>query len=323
MTHVLVLGKMHPQGIDLLRARPQLKITMIEDEFAEDFAAAVADSDAIAVRTGTLTAELLDCAQRLKIVSRHGVGYDNIDVVALTRRRIPVAIAADANAVSVAEHMLYLMLALAKQGAAYDQATRSGDFAFRNSLQAIDLWQKTLLILGMGRIGRQVARRCQALDMRLLAYDPYIDQTIIRAHGCEPVSDLSAALASADVVTLHFPGGGANVKFIDHAKLQQLKSSAFLINTARGDVVDEAALYECLHSGRLRGAGLDVFAEEPTPADHPLLQLDNVIVSPHSAATTQEGAVRMSVRTIRNLLDALDGKLDPEMVVNKDVLNTN
>ena len=320
MAKVLVIGQMHDQAIDILRARDDIELALIVDEFEADFADAVVDVDAIAVRTGKLSAAVLARAQQLKIVARHGVGYDNVDVAALTRRGIPLAVTADANAVSVAEQALHFMLALAKRSAAYDNATRTGNFAFRNSLEAVDLWRKKVLILGFGRIGQRVAKRCLAFEMNVSVFDPYIDQTLIQNQGCNPISDLNAALAVADVVTLHFPGGGDNVKFMDRTKLNQLKPSAFLINTARGDVIDEQALCECLRVGKIAAAGLDVFAQEPTPSDHPLWQLDNVIVSPHSSATTQEGYLRMGMRTMHNVLDALDGKLNPEMVINKEVL---
>lgn len=327
MAKVLVVGNMHERGLALLRERPDIELQVVGNEFAIDIGNSkaidddIASFDAIAVRIAAIDKALIERAERLRVVSRHGVGYDNIDVAALTRRGIPLAIAADANAVSVAEHALYLLLTLAKHGAAYHRAVIDGNFAFRNSLKAIDLWQKRLLIVGFGRVGRRVAARCLAFDMAVAAFDPYIDQAEIEAHGCEPVADLDSALARADAVSLHFPGGGANTRFINAERLRQLKPGALLINTARGDVLDEMALYEQLKGGRLAAAGLDVFATEPLPKDHPLLTLDNVVLSPHSAATTQEGAVRMAIRTIRNVLDGLDGCLDPNMVVNHNVLN--
>jgi len=320
MFKVLVIGKMHEQGIALLKARPDIEATIILDEFDSSFHTHVRDTDAIAVRTALLPAEVLNSAARLKIVSRHGVGYDSVDVAALTQRGIPLTITADANAVSVAEHAFYMMLSLAKQGFAYDRAARQGDFSFRNSLQAVDLWQKTLLIVGLGRIGRLFAQRAAAFEMRILAYDPYLESSVFEHYQCERVHELEPALRQADVVSLHFPGGGDNVKFIDARKLDCLRPSAILINAARGDIVDQEALYQRLRDKRIHGAGLDVFATEPMPVSDPLLQLDNVIVSPHSAATTQEGAVRMAVRTVQNILDGLDGRLNPVMVVNREVL---
>lgn len=320
MYKVLVLGHMHEQGLVLLQRRPDISVTLIQDESPDLFYPHLIDTDAIAVRMAKLSASVLAQARQLKIVSRHGVGYDNIDISALTKRGIPLAITADANAVSVAEHTFYLMLALAKQGFAYDQATRQGHFAFRNSLQAIDLWQKTLLIMGLGRIGRQVALRANAFGMRVLAYDPYIEDSVFEQYGCQRISDLVATLPEVDVLSLHFPGGSQNVGFIDASKLALLKPSAILINAARGDILDQEALYQRLCNGQLKAAGLDVFATEPLPADHPLTRLDNVLLSPHSAATTQEGAIRMAVRTLQNVLDALDGCLNDDMVVNPSIL---
>ena len=320
MYKILVLGKMHEQGLALLDKRPDITATVILDEVNTAFHEQVRDVDAIAVRTAALPAAVLDRAERLKIVSRHGVGYDSVDVAALTRRGIPLTITADANSVSVAEHAFFLMMALEKHGFAYDRATRHGDFSFRNSLHAVDLKQKTLLIVGLGRIGRLLATRAAAFEMRVLAYDPYIKPEIFENSSCERVVDLDAALRQADVVSLHFPGGGTNVRFIDADKLDCLRPESILINTARGDIIDQDALYERLRAKRIRAAGLDVFAQEPIPADHPLLQLDNILLTPHSAAATQEGAVRMAVRAIQNVLDALDGRLNPAMAVNPEVL---
>lgn len=320
MPKVLVIGFMHEDGLALARARNDIELEIIEEENVEAYREKIKTADAVAVRTAPLRAEVLDQAENLKIVARHGVGYDSVDVEALTRRGIPLAIAVGGNDIAVAEHTLSFMLALSKASPLYDRASRAGDWNFRNSMKQIELAGRTVLILGLGRIGRKVAKRCQGLEMKTLAYDPYITEATIREHSCEPVTDLNAGLAQADVVTLHFPGGGDNVKFIDQAKLACLQPTAMLINCARGDIVDEAALYQALKSGGIRGAGLDVFEQEPAPASNPLFTLDNVIISPHSAALSQESAVRMSQITIANILDALDGKLDPIMVVNQEVL---
>ena len=273
------------------------------------------------IRTTPLPAEVLDCAQRLKVVSRHGVGYDNIDVDALTRRRIPLAIAADANATAVAEHTLYFMLALAKQGLRYDRATREGRWAVRNSLEAVDLMGRRVLVMGFGRIGREVARRCAAFGMAVMVYDPYVQANVIEAAGdYRSVPDFEAALPETDVLTVHMPLGADSRGLIGAAELAALPPHAFVINAARGGIIDEAALHDALTSGRIAGAGLDVFDREPPPDDHPLFALPNVILTPHSAGLSKEAAVRMAISTARNVLAGIDGKLDPSMVVNREVL---
>jgi D-3-phosphoglycerate dehydrogenase len=320
MRKVLIIQPFHEDGMKLFAARPDVAYEVVDgapDELAEK----IADADGVTIRTTPLPAEVLDRAERLKVVSRHGVGYDNIDVDALTRRRIPLAIAADANATAVAEHTLYFMLALAKQGLRYDRATREGGWAVRNSLEAVDLMGRRVLVMGFGRIGREVASRCAAFGMAVMVYDPYVQANVIEAAGdYRSVPDFEAALPETDVLTVHMPLGADSRGLIGAAELAALPAHAFVINAARGGIIDEAALHEALTSGRIAGAGLDVFDREPPPDDHPLFALPNVILTPHSAGLSKEAAIRMAISTARNVLAGIDGKLDPSMVVNREVL---
>ena len=293
----------------------------IVDGALEELAEKIADADGVTIRTSLLPAAVIERAARLKVVSRHGVGYDNIDVDALTRRGIPLAIAADANATAVAEHTLYFMLALAKQGPRYDRATREGQWAVRNSLDAVDLLGRRVLIMGFGRIGREVAKRCAAFGMAVMVYDPYVQANVIEAAGdYRSVPDFEAVLGETDVLTVHMPLGADSRGLIGAAELAALPAHAFVINAARGGIVDETALHDALTSGKIAGAGLDVFDEEPPPENHPLFALDNVILTPHSAGLSKEAAIRMAISTARNVLAGIDGKLDPSMVVNREVL---
>ena len=320
MPKVLIIQPFHEDGMKLFEARPDVAYEVVEGAL-DELAYKIAEADGVTIRTTPLPAEVLDCAQRLKVVSRHGVGYDNIDVDALTRRRIPLAIAADANATAVAEHTLYFMLALAKQGLRYDRATREGRWAVRNSLEAVDLMGRRVLVMGFGRIGREVARRCAAFGMAVMVYDPYVQANVIEAAGdYRSVPDFEAALPETDVLTVHMPLGADSRGLIGAAELAALPAHAFVINAARGGIIDEAALHDALTSGKIAGAGLDVFDREPPPDDHPLFALPNLILTPHSAGLSKEAAVRMAISTARNVLAGIDGKLDPSMVVNREVL---
>jgi D-3-phosphoglycerate dehydrogenase len=320
MPKVLVIQPFHEEGMKLLAARPDVACEIV-DGAPEDLAERIGDADGVTIRTSPLPGSVIDRAKRLKVVSRHGVGYDNIDVAALTRRGIPLAIAADANATAVAEHTLYFMLALAKQGLRYDRATRTGGWAVRNSLGAVDLMGRRVLVMGFGRIGREVARRCAAFGMQVMVYDPYVQANVIEAAGdYRSVPDFEAVLPETDVLTVHMPLGAESRALIGAAELAALPPHAFVINAARGGIVDEAALYEALTSGRIAGAGLDVFDQEPPPEDHPLFAQGNVILSPHSAGLSKEAAIRMAISTAKNVLAGIDGKLDPSMVVNREVL---
>jgi D-3-phosphoglycerate dehydrogenase / 2-oxoglutarate reductase len=308
MPKVLIVQPFHEDGMRLFEARPDVLCEILQgglDELAEK----IVDADGVTIRTTPLPGAVIERAARLKVVSRHGVGYDNIDLDALTRRGIPLAIAADANATAVAEHTLYFMLALAKQGLRYDRATREGRWAVRNSLEAVDLMGRRVLVMGFGRIGREVAKRCAAFGMAVMVYDPYVQANVIEAAGdYRSVPDFEAALPETDVLTVHMPLGADSRGLIGAAELAALPPHAFVINAARGGIVDEAALHDALTFGRIAGAGLDVFDREPPPDDHPLFGL------------SKEAAIRMAISTARNVLAGIDGKLDPSMVVNREVM---
>ncbi len=210
---------------------------------------------------------------------------------------------------------MMLILSLAKRTLAYDAMTRRSEWDYRNSFGACELSRKTLLLLGFGRIGRSVAKLADAFGMRVLAFDPFIDEQVIHAAGVTPVADIGPALETADVVSVHIPRSD-NGALIGSREFAKLKRTAIVVNTARGGLIDEDALAAALGEGRLAGAGLDVFTAEPPPSDHPLFASDRVVLSPHSAGLTQESAARMSVFAVQNILDFFAGTLDRSLVVN-------
>jgi D-3-phosphoglycerate dehydrogenase len=318
---ILILGKIHEAGLDILRARPGVSFEIMAQPAEPDILALAPTADAIIVRTTKLTAAAIDSAPKLKIVSRHGVGYDNVDMAALDRRRIPLTLVGNVNALSVAEHTLFMMLSLAKRGIAYDRSTRNGDWKLRDTFGATELAGKTLLLLGFGRIGREVARRAQVFGMTVLSYDPYVRDAALFAARVQPIAKLAEAIPQADFISVHLPMTAETKGIIGAQQFAAMKKTAIVISTARGGLVDEAALAEALKSGEIRAAGLDVFVDEPPAPNDPLLKLDNLLLSPHIAGLTEECAMRMAEVSARNALAGLDGKVDPELVVNKHVLN--
>src|SRR6201996_6284528 len=262
----------------------------------------------------------LDAAGDMKVVTRIGVGYDAVDVPALSKRKVPLMVAGSANSPSVAEQAMYMMLTLAKRAQEMHAMVKNGTWASRLGQLPFDLYGKTVLIVGFGRIGTRTAKRCQAMEMQVLVYDPYKPAADIKAAGCEPVGDLNAALPRADFLSVHCPKTPETVGLFDAARLALMKGGSYLINTARGGIVDEKALYDVLASGKLAGAGLDVFAQEPPPVNNPLFKLPNVITAPHVAGVTREAVDRMSEQTARNILSALDGDPIRQNVINQDVL---
>ena len=318
---VLVVGQIHQDGINLLQARADLTIKITEAHNESDLVKLVADADAILVRSAPITSLVIDSAPNLKVVSRHGVGFNSVDVEALTARRIPLTIAVGGNAVSVAEHTLYLILALAKQGQRYDTAARQGDFNFRNAPIAREIETSQLLVIGFGRIGTQVTRRALAFGMAVHVYDPYAPDHAIQDQAAQVVRNLHDALPQMDVVSVHCPLNEKTKNLIGNHELSLMKPNALLINTARGGIVDEAALHDTLTQGGIAGAGIDVFVTEPTNPSLNLLELENVVVSPHCAGITVESSARTAWIAAQNILDGLDSRLDEAFVVNREVLN--
>jgi len=262
----------------------------------------------------------LDAASQLEVVSRIGVGYDAVDVPALTRRRVPLMIGGTANSVSVAEAGVFLTMTLARKGATMDTMVKEGRWHDRYKEMPVDLYAKTVLIIGFGKIGTRSARRFAAMETKVLIYDPYMYSETIRGNGYEPVHDLDAAVARADFITIHCPKTPETVGLFDAARLSHMKKTAFIVNTARGGIIDEPALYDALKNNRIAGAALDVFVEEPTPKDNPLLSLPNFIAAPHVAGVTREAVDRMGIVAVQNILSVIDGAPNRENVINKEVL---
>jgi D-3-phosphoglycerate dehydrogenase / 2-oxoglutarate reductase len=262
----------------------------------------------------------LEASGDMQVVTRIGVGFDAVDVPALSRRKVPLMVAGTANSPSVAEQAIFMMLTLAKRASEMDSIVKDNKWAARLGALPYDLFGKTVLIVGFGRIGTRTAKRCLAMEMNVLIYDPYKPAADIRAAGCEPVADLDAALPRADFVSIHCPKNPETVGMFSAARLKLMKPTAYLVNTARGGIIDEKALHEALVSKKLAGAGLDVFEQEPPPAGNPLLGLPNVITAPHVAGVTREAVDRMSEQTALNILSALDGSPIRQNVINPDVL---
>ena len=319
MPHILVAGKLHPAGIERLKTAADVHFTVVEEVSLESYLPHVGGADAVVLRTQPMTAEVIAAAPKLKIVSRHGVGYDAVDVAALNARAIPLAIVGDVNSRAVAEHTLMLMLAVARQAAQRDAAIRKGDWNVRNRFETVELDGKSLLLAGFGRIGRRVAELAQAFGMTVTAYDPFVKPEAMARLGVRPAADLLKALAQADYVSLHMPGSATGAVIFEE-ELKAMKPGAILINAARGGLVDETLLDRALREGRLAGAGLDVLKSEPPAPDHPLLTNDRVLLSPHAAGLTAECAARMAIASVQNVLDHFAGRLDPALVVNAAAL---
>ncbi len=297
---VLVREPIADAGVALLRERFDVDL-----DSRSDLAGIIDRYDGIVIRSATkLTADLIDRATRLKVIGRAGVGVDNIDVAAATRRGIVVANAPESTVVSAAEHTLGLLLALSRNIPQAHAALKQGRWE-RSRYGGIELADKTLGIVGFGRIGQQVARRAVSLGMRVVAHDPFISPDRFRELGVEQVASVEDVYAAADFLTLHAPLTDDTRGMIDAAAIAKMRDGVRIVNAARGELVDEAALLEALRSGKVTAAALDVFSEEPYSG--PLLALDNVVATPHLAASTEEAQDRAGVIVAEQVAAALDG----------------
>ncbi|MEO6298132.1 MAG: hydroxyacid dehydrogenase [Paracoccaceae bacterium] len=316
MPHIVVAGKLHDAGLALLQSAPNVTFGYTETISEPSYQPYLAHADALILRTQPLTAASIALAPQLKIVSRHGVGYDAVDMAALNLRNIPLCIVGDVNTVSVAEHAMMLILACTKQLIRADRSVRTGPWIWRNGFEQGEVAGKRLLILGFGRIGRHLARMAAGFRMEIAAYDPYVAAKGWPDGTVAYVADLDRGLAWADVVSVHMPKGDEPI--LGATELAQMKRGAIVINTARGGIIDEAALVQALHSGQIAAAGLDVFDIEPPAPDHPLFAFDQVILTPHTAGLTREAAERMAIASVQNVLDYFAGHLDPDLIVNPE-----
>ena len=319
---VMLPHTMGKEGVDLLRRRDDIETIIYPAGIAQaELLPMLADVAGIALSGTPYRKAEMDASPAMQVVARIGVGYDAVEVPALTARHVPLMVAGTANSTSVAEHAFHLMMALAKRTQALDGMVRSGAWTDRHGGLPMELSGKTVLIVGFGRIGTRSARRCPGFDMNVLIYDPYVPAEKITGADCERVTDLDAALPRADFVSIHCPKNPETVGMFNAARLARMKRGAFIVNTARGGIIDEPALHGALTSGHLAGAGLDVFDMEPTPVNNTLLQLDKVVTSPHMAGVTTESVAGMAMVTAENILSVLDGKPNRDNVINKEVLD--
>ena len=313
---VVLAGAIHPDGRALLET--EARVIVLDEEAEAPFVKAAAEADGILFRVRPRCSEsLMAACKRLKVVGRHGAGLDTVDIPAATRLGVAVVHAPGSNSQAVAEHAIMLMLVCAKRTLPVDRWTRKGDWAARKGGNT-EVGGKTLGIVGIGNIGRLVARFAGGLGMRVLAYDKYVPDDEVRRRGAEPVASLEALLPQVDYLTCHTPLTDETRGMINDKTLGLMKRGAIYVNTSRGPVQQERALFEALTKGHLAAAGIDVFEEEPTSADNPLFNLENVVVSSHVAGVTLEANRQMAMQVSGEMLRVLRGQR-PNVLVNPDV----
>ena len=318
---VAVLGKVDPKGLSFL-IENEFKVIEIESFEIQNLKEQLKDVDGILLRTTKLDKEILEHCDNLKIISRHGVGYDNVDLDFLNENKIALGITSTSNAVSVAEHVLSFFIYLTKNLSLSDSLVKEGNFEKRSQLpNFFELYKKKVLIIGFGRIGKEVAKRCLGFDMEVYVYDPFLDNEIIIRNQCIPI-EKNQGLAIADFITIHLPLNRDTKNFISQTELNQMRKNSILVNTSRGGIVNENDLCIALDSKKIQGAGMDVFVSEPPESNHPFFKLDNILLTPHNAALTLECRERMSLEASQNIVFFLNNmsELNVENLVNKKYL---
>jgi len=323
---VIILEPINEKGIALLKKETEVvvgKFNIDIQRFVEKY---IENVDAIITRGFPIHKELIRKGKNLKVIGVHGVGYNNIDVNFATSRQIPVVNTPGVTAEAVAEHVLGLILALTKRIAYADRKARLREIhsPFDSKYIGCELYQKKLGIIGIGNIGMEVARKCiRAFDMDALGYYPFTMSTdkkrIVDLLGIKIFSHLHEMLKEIDILSISVPLNDKTRNMISKKELELMKKGAYLINTARGAVVDELALIQALESGQIAGAGLDVFVQEPLSIENPLLGMENVCVTPHIASCTQESLTKTALTVCRQVLKVLHGE-SPDFIVNPEVL---
>ena len=317
---VLIVGWMPQAGMEVLKKRDDVDFEILPlKDVAASYHAKLKEANAVTLGGTPYKQAELDVSPVMEVVARLGVGFDQVEVPALSKRKIPLMTTGIANSVSVAEHAMYMLLASARLTRKMDRYVRENTWHERLSDQPADLAGKSILVVGMGRIGSRTVKRCVAFDMDTYVLDPNISEADIKAAGATKVTDLKAILPKVDFVSVHCPKSPETVDMFNAETIGLMKPGAFLVNTARGGIVNEEALYNALTKGTLRGAGLDVLDREPPDPSNKLLGLDNVIFSPHMAGVTKEANDRMAIAVMENILSVFDGKPTVAHCVNREI----
>ena len=317
---VLIVGRMPQAGLDVLKTRDDVDFEILADDSVPSLHPKLKDVHAVTLGGTRFGEAELAVAPNMMVAARLGVGFDAVEVPALNKRGVFLMTTGIANSVSVAEHAMYMLLASARLTKKYDRFVREGGWDQRLADLPADLSGKSILVVGMGRIGSRTVKRCVAFEMDVYVLDPNVPEAEIKKAGATKVTDLKAILPKVDFVSVHCPKVPETINMFNKETLGLMKPDAFLVNTARGGIINEDALYDALKSGKLRGAGLDVLDKEPPEPSNKLFGLENVIFSPHMAGVTKEASDRMAVSAIENILSVFDGRPIEAHVVNKEVL---
>ena len=316
MYKIAIIEKIHEDGLKILDLNSNYEYEIITDVSEQNLIKKLPDFDACTLRVSKLNENILKHCPKLKVISRHGVGFDNVDLPYIKKKGISLLITATANAVAVAEHVLYMMMSISKGINKYDSEVRLGNFKKNSSkIETLELFNKEMLIVGFGRIGKSLIKRCLGFDMNVNVFDPFVTSEIIKDFGGNKIDNLELGLENCDYLSLHIPYTEKTKNLINYEKIKSMKKIAIIINTSRCGIINEIDLDKALKKNIIFGAGLDVFEKEPIDKNNPLIDNKKILLSPHSAKFTNECKSRMAIETTKNIIDFFENKLDKSMIV--------
>ena len=316
MKKIAVIEQIHKDGLEILEKNSNYSYQLITDVSENNLIKKLPEFDGCTLRVSKLNENILKHCPNLKVISRHGVGYDNVDLPYIKKNNISLLITATANAVAVAEHVVYMMLTISKSINRYDNEVRLGNFKKNASnIETLELFNKEILIVGFGRIGKSLIKRCLGFDMKVNVFDPFVTTEVIKNFGGNKIEDLEEGLKNCDYLSLHIPLTEKTKNMINYENIKSMKKNAIIINTSRGGIINEIDLDKALKSNIIFGAGLDVFEKEPIDKNNPLINNKKVLLSPHSATFTNECKSRMAIETTKNIIDFFENTLDKSMII--------
>ena len=317
MPKIAIVDKMHQDGINLLKNNPKFECEIIEDLSKKNLMSKLPAFDGITLRRGKIDSEILEKCKKLKVISRHGVGYDNVDISFLKKNNISLLVTGTTASTSPAEHIMFMILNISKGKDLYDHSVRNQKFdtIMHMNHETFELFNKKILIVGFGRIGKKLIKKCLGFEMEVYVYDPFVDKKIIESLGGKKITNLDNGLREADILSLSVPLNKETNNMINLEKMKIMKKTSVIINISRGGIVNEKDLNEALNNGIIYRAGLDVFQKEPPSHDNPLLKNKKVLLSPHAATFTKECISDMAVQTAQNIIDFFEDKLNESMIV--------
>ena len=318
MYKIGIIDTINQKGIDLLKSNKDFSFEIITDLSKENLLLNLPKFDGVTLRRGRLDAEILENCKKLKVIARHGVGYDNVDTKFLKDKDIKLLVTHDTTSTSPAEHIMFMILNIYKGVEMFDSMVREGNFSKAIHLKIdnnFELFEKKILIAGFGRIGKKLIKKCIGFDMKVLVYDPYVDESTIKNYGGKKILEFEKGLKETDILSLSTPLTDETKNFITMKEMSLMKKNAIIINISRGGVVNEEDLNTALNNKIISFAGVDVFEKEPPDTSNPLLKNKRVLLSPHAATFTKEGLEKMSLETVQNIINFFEKKIDSTKIV--------